>query len=293
MLIISPRLAVLKALGVAQSKQMLILALAYVYLPRSLMHAYKCRDIAFLISKSEYLEAIRTLDRFVKLVVAQVLAWPENELEKLSSSDERLEFLHSIAQQTRDPKQIRDEIMSVLIAGWDTTAATLSWVIYEICGYPTAWAKIRQEVLDVVGPDEKPTYDTLKNMTYLGNVVNETLRLHPAVPFDMREALETALIPGNPGEPDIVLLKGDTVVIHTATMQAREDMYPPESETFARPSMFSPERCEHWAPKPWAYIPFHGGPRMCFGQDFALTEIMYCCGCQCCVCCERWRLTGL
>ena len=212
--------------------------------------------------------------------MARALALPEFELEKLSRSDEQFTFLHSIVQQTRDPKQIRDEIMSVFIAGRDTTAATLSWAIYEICGHSTAWANIRQEVLNVVGPDEKPSYDILKNMTYLRNVVNETLRLHPAVPFDKREALETVLIPGNTGEPDLVLLQGDTLVIHTAGMQAREDLYPSESETFAHPFKFSPERWEHWTPKPWAYIPFHGGPRMCIGQDFALTEITYCCGCR-------------
>lgn len=268
-----------EALGTAQRKQMLILVLRYTAALSALPRTSTDSDsnIARFIPKGEYYEAIRELDRFVEPAVARALALPQDELEELSRSDEQFTFLHSIVQQTRDPKQIRDEIMSVFIAGRDTTAATLSWAIYEICGHTTAWTKIRNEVLDTVGLNGKPTYDTLKDMSYLRNVVNETLRLHPAVPFDMREALETTTVPGIPGEPDIVLLEGDIITLHTAGMQAREDLYPPESEKFAHPSKFSPERWEHWTPKPWTYIPFHGGPRTCVGQDFALTEMSYCC----------------
>jgi cytochrome P450 len=58
-------------------------------------------------------------------------------------------------------------------------------------------------------------------------------------------------------------------------MQRRADLYPPPSATFAPVHIFSPDRWEHWQPKPWQYVPFNGGPRICVGQNFALTEMAY------------------
>lgn len=58
-------------------------------------------------------------------------------------------------------------------------------------------------------------------------------------------------------------------------MQRRPDLYPPPSATFAPASEFSPERWQGWQPKPWQYVPFNGGPRICVGQNFALTEMAY------------------
>lgn len=141
---------------------------------------------------------------------------------------------------------------------------------------PKSWARLRTEVLDLLGPHGTPTYETLKDMKYLKNIINEVLRLHPAVPINMRQALEDTVIPGAPGQPDVVLLKGDTVTINTIGMQARKDLYPPISKNFPDITVFSPERWEHWTPTPWTYTPFHGGPRICVGQNFALTEMAFC-----------------
>jgi cytochrome P450 len=58
-------------------------------------------------------------------------------------------------------------------------------------------------------------------------------------------------------------------------MQRRPDLYPTPSPTFAPADVFSPERWEHWQPKPWQYVPFNGGPRICVGQNFAITEMAY------------------
>jgi cytochrome P450 len=58
-------------------------------------------------------------------------------------------------------------------------------------------------------------------------------------------------------------------------MQRRPDLYPAPSPTFAPVEKFSPDRWENWQPKPWQYVPFNGGPRICIGQNFALTEMAY------------------
>jgi cytochrome P450 len=169
--------------------------------------------------------------------------------------------------------------MAVLIAGRDTTAATLSWAMYELSHYPSVVRRLRNEILSTVGPTRTPTYEDLKDMTYLTHTLNETLRLYPAVPYNLRAALQDTTLPGLPGQPEIGVLKDDVIVYSALSMQRRPDLYPPISENFADPAIFSPERWDHWTPKAWNYIPFNGGPRICVGQNFAMTEMAFCCEC--------------
>jgi cytochrome P450 len=230
-----------------------------------------------LIPKGEYYRAIKRIEEFIQPIIARTLEISPAQLQELSKSDLEFSFLHSIALYTRDPKLIRDQIMSVLFAGRDSTSATLSWAMYELSNYPEMWAKLRKEVLNELGPQAAPTYEILQDLTYLKNVLNETLRLHPATPLNMRQALETTTIPGHPGESDIVLLKGDSVTLNLLGMHTCADLYPSVSDKFADLKIFSPERWEYWTPKPWTYIPFSGGPRICIGQKFAQTEMAFCC----------------
>ena len=71
------------------------------------------------------------------------------------------------------------------------------------------------------------------------------------------------------------ILKDTAVGYSTHYMQLRPEIYPPASPSFPPPNVFAPERWEHWQPRPWTYIPFNGGPRICVGQQFALTEMGY------------------
>jgi cytochrome P450 len=169
--------------------------------------------------------------------------------------------------------------MAVLIAGRDTTAATLSWTLYELARYPDTYRKLRGIVLATVGPRCAPSYDDLKNMTYLTHTLNETLRLYPAVPYNLRAALQDTSLPAAvPGQPDIAVLQGDVVVYSTLAMQRRRDLYPDtdaKGEPFPDPAVFCPERWDAWTPKAWNYVPFNGGPRICVGQNFAMTEMAF------------------
>ncbi|KAK4241393.1 cytochrome P450 [Achaetomium macrosporum] len=232
-----------------------------------------------VIPTHRYTRGIRVLERFISPFIDRTLSLSPAELDKLSnSSDKDFTFLHNIARFTRDAKVIRDQLMAVLIAGRDTTAATLSWTIYELAHYPAAYAKLRNEVLSTVGPHRAPSYDDLKSMTYLTHTLNETLRLYPAVPYNLRAALQDTTLPGQPGQPDIAVLEGDAVVYSTLAMQRRSDLYPergPNGEKFADPALFCPERWDGWTPKAWNYVPFNGGPRICVGQNFSMTEMAF------------------
>lgn len=73
----------------------------------------------------------------------------------------------------------------------------------------------------------------------------------------------------------IKVLKDTPIAYSTLVMQRREDLYPPAGEGFAPVDEFSPDRWATWQPRPWQYVPFNGGPRICIGQQFALTEMGY------------------
>lgn len=173
---------------------------------------------------------------------------------------------------------LRDQLIAVLLAGRDTTASTLSWTFYEMARHPESFKKLRQEIIDTIGLVNAPTYDDLKNMKYLQYTMNETLRMYPVVPFNVRMALKDTTLPrggGPDGLSPIGILKDTPVGYSPLVMQRRQDLYPPSNDPKMGAEYFNPDRWLTWQPKPWTYIPFNGGPRLCIGQQFALTNMGY------------------
>ncbi|KAI9720609.1 MAG: hypothetical protein M1812_002789 [Candelaria pacifica] len=231
-----------------------------------------------LVPRGSFYKGLKVINEFVSPYIEQALRLSPEELEKNAKSDSGYTFLHALASFTRDRKVLRDQLVAVLLAGRDTTAATLSWLFYELSAQPKIVQKLRAEILDYVGPDRPPTYDDLKSMKYLQHTMNEILRLYPAVPFNVRLALKDTTLPhggGPDGSQPIGILKDTPIGYSPLLMQRRTDLYPPTSPTFPPITLFAPERWDNWTPKSWYYIPFNGGPRICIGQQFALTEMGY------------------
>lgn len=163
--------------------------------------------------KSGKKAALKKLDKFMDPIIDKVLSLSQEELEtKLSKSDT---FIHALARFTRDKKVMRDQIISLLLAGRDTTACTLSWLFLELSRHPQVVQKLRAEIHEQIGTDgRKPTYQEVKDMRYLTWVINETLRLYPVVPFNVRGALKDTTLPrggGPDGKEPLGILK-DTPV---------------------------------------------------------------------------------
>jgi hypothetical protein len=136
-----------------------------------------------IIPRGAFNKNMKVINKFVNLYIERTLRLSPEELAGKSKSDAGYTFLHALAGYTRDHQVLRDQLIAVLLAGRDTTACTLSWTVYELARHPEALEKLRAEILSVVGPTRAPTYDDLKSMKYLQNVMNETLRLYPVVPF--------------------------------------------------------------------------------------------------------------
>lgn len=224
-----------------------------------------------LVPRKSFYEGLKVINEFVNPYIDDALRLSPEELESKNKSEEGYTFLHALAGYSRDRKMLRDQLVAVLLAGRDTTASTLSWVFYELARNPEVVKRLRQEIIDHVGLERTPTYENLKNMKYLQNVMSETLRIYPSVPFNVRLALKDTTLPrgGGPEGLDPVGILKDTPIAYSTLLMHRRNDLTPEADKFM------PERWEKWQPKHWQYIPFNGGPRICIGQQFALTEMGY------------------
>jgi cytochrome P450 len=210
------------------------------------------------------------IDHYVNLALSK-----EKKSDKLTSSGKpKYVFLDALVESTRDPIELRTHMISILLAGRDTTAALLSFIYMVFAQNPQVYAKLRATVLEEFGTYSKPhdiTFSNLKSCAYLQWVLNETLRLYPVVPVDGRRALKDTTLPvgGGPDGTKPVYIRKDTEVVYSVyAMHRRKDFWGEDADEF------KPER---WNGRKsgWEYLPFNGGPRICIGQQFALTEAGY------------------
>ncbi|KIJ64222.1 hypothetical protein HYDPIDRAFT_40451 [Hydnomerulius pinastri MD-312] len=197
-------------------------------------------------------------------------------LEKKPEETEDETLLDHLIQLTTDVKVLRDETLNILLAGRDTTASTLTSAIYLLAMHPEALLRLREEILEKVGPTRRPSYDDIREMKYLRAVLNETLRLFPAVPFNVRESVnDTTWSSPNPDEKPLFLPSGTTVTYSVLLMHRRKDLWGPDALEFD-PDRFIDHRLRKYlTPNPFIFLPFNAGPRICLGQQFAYNEMSF------------------
>ncbi|KAI9723677.1 MAG: hypothetical protein M1812_000977 [Candelaria pacifica] len=190
----------------------------------------------------------------------------DNDNEK---HPKRYVFLHELSKATNDPIQIRDESLSIMMAGRDTTANLLTTTFHILSRRPDIWTKLQSSIAPL--NNEASTYETLRNIKYLKYFINETLRLYPVVPANTRVASKNTTLPrggGPKGTAPIFIQKGQPIQYAVWSMHRDKSIYGDDAEEF------KPERWENLRTG-WDYLPFNGGPRICIGQQFALTEVSY------------------
>jgi len=158
-------------------------------------------------------------------------------------------------------RQLRDEIMTLFLAGHGTTANALSWAWYLLATHPEAARKVYDEV-DAVLDGGPVTVEKMHRLRYVDAVVNEGMRLYPPAYIIGREATEDVELGGH------AFRKGDTLFFSQWVVQR-------DARWFADPEVFRPERWLDGSLKgmpKYAYFPFGGGPRVCIGNNFARIE---------------------
>ncbi|KAL0948999.1 hypothetical protein HGRIS_009098 [Hohenbuehelia grisea] len=184
-------------------------------------------------------------------------------------------LLDHLVNYTDDERVLRDETLNIMIAGRDTTANTITFATYMLAEHPQAFKRLREEILTKVGPSRRPTLEDMREMKYLRAVINETLRLYPAVPFNIRTSRRALLLPGKDGKPPFYIPARTRVPYSVFIMHRRTDLWGPDAEEFD-PDRFLDERLHKYlTPNPFIFLPFNAGPRICLGQQFAYHEASF------------------
>jgi cytochrome P450 len=167
----------------------------------------------------------------------------------------------AISQPRMDDSQLADQVMTLLIAGYETTANALTWTWYLLSQNLWAFDRLRQEVRQVLG-DHLPGNGDLQQLPYIRMVLDESLRLYPPAWILGRRAIGADEIGGYSVAPDTVI----AICIYTLH---RHPQFWEQAEVF-NPQRFSANAKTRQ--QKYAYIPFGGGPRQCIGNNFGLLE---------------------
>jgi cytochrome P450 len=160
-----------------------------------------------------------------------------------------------------DDKAVRDEVLTMFIAGHETTALALTWLFALLDGAPGVLARMNQELLDVLGGRE-PSFADVPKLPYMRQVIDETLRLRPPGPYVPRNAVADDEIAG------YRVHAGEMILMFIWATHRHPDFW-------TAPHVFTPERFDPATDRgrdSWSYLPFSAGPRTCIGNMFAILE---------------------
>ena len=205
-----------------------------------------------------YRRAIRTVERVVSSMIAERRA---SGLENRKDFLSRLMAARDDAGRSMSDTLLRDEAITLLLAGHETTALALSWTWFLLGQHPEIEARLAAEIAEVLG-DRLATADDIPDLKFAESVVMEAMRLYPPAWVIGRKSTR----PGELGGYSFP--KGTTILISPWVLH-RDPRY------FSEPEAFRPERwmgnLARELPR-FAYMPFGGGPRICIGQRFAMIE---------------------
>ncbi|CAF1360735.1 unnamed protein product, partial [Adineta steineri] len=204
-----------------------------------------------------------TLNKYKKDLLAFVNKIIYDRQTKQTDADDLLNLLLS-PKNGFNEKQIREQILSFLIAGHDTVATLLSWTMFILMTKPTVYEACRNEV-DTVLIEEKPAYDQLNKLKILNAVIQETLRMYPPIPIISRECIQEHFIGPN-NRKQIHIPRGATVTCDIRTVHYSSKYWPnPEEFDYTRwmkDENGNPPKLAH----PCCFLPFAVGNRNCIGN---------------------------
>lgn len=238
-------------------------------------------------------------DELTKAISAALSDRSAEDIEALENRDyttmenpSLLRFLVDMRGEDTSTTQLRDDLITMLIAGHETTASALTWAVFELVQKPELLERVRQEVNTVMGDRTRPTIDDLEKMELVRLCIAESLRMYPEPPLLIRRCTDEDELPAavTGGKP-VPLLRGSDIFIAVYNLHRspkyweNPDDFDPER--FLRPFInleeapewkgFNPSLWKgQWYPNEvaadFAYLPFGGGIRKCVGDSFAMLE---------------------
>ncbi|GAD91500.1 RNA-dependent RNA polymerase, putative [Paecilomyces variotii No. 5] len=234
-------------------------------------------EFYWLHNPRDFRDSIKEVHRFADTCVQQQLNRSMSGSRGQTNdkaTKPRYIFLDELIKVTRDPVELRSQLLNILLAGRDTTASLLSWTFWLLARNPNIYHKLRCQIVESFGPysqTDRISFTALKSCIYLQHVMSEVLRLYPPVPLNARRAIRDTTLPmggGPDGKAPIFVKKGQEVGYYICVTQRMKEFWGPDAD------QFNPDRWIDLRPG-WEYLPSNAGPRICLGQQFALTEAGY------------------
>jgi cytochrome P450 family 97 subfamily B polypeptide 3 len=237
---------------------------------------------------------LRLLDGVLDELITNVLQTRnEEDVEALENRDydniedpSLLRFLVDMRGEDVSSKVLRDDLMTMLIAGHETTAAVLTWAIFELSQQPELMKRVQSEIDNVVG-DRDPTFEDIKELGLVRRVIAESLRMYPEPPLLIRRALQDDVLPAGGVGFETKIQRGTDIFLALYNIHRCPDFW-------ENPDHFDPDRFtrpfknanrpdwEGFTPadtmypnesnSDFAFLPFGGGSRKCVGDQFACME---------------------
>ncbi|MCJ1462095.1 hypothetical protein MMC07_000695 [Pseudocyphellaria aurata] len=228
----------------------------------SMICAFRLRlaDLYWAYTPSKYTKACKTIKDHVDDLVKQVLK--HREYEEGETTSNVYSFIHDLFDELKDPILLNKDFLTLIYNPQS----------YLLVRHPAVLDRLRTEIQSITSLEDDLTRAQIVKMPYLKCVLNETLRLYPQLPVNVRVATKTTFIPhgGGPDRCSPVLIRRGTGIGYSVYhMHRRKDLYGDDARDF---------RPERWEENDlantigWGFMPFHGGPRICLGKDFALME---------------------
>lgn len=205
----------------------------------------------------------KTIEEFDRIIYGII----EERRASKDTPDDLLQMLMEIQDEETgermNDKQLRDEVATLLAAGSETTASALVWTFYLLAQHKEAKAKVYAELHDVLGTNP-PGFESLRHLSYLNQVAQESMRLYPPVWMIGREALADDQL------GDFLIPKGAQVYICIYAVHRHPGLWR-DNRAFI-PERFANEQDSKR--HKYSYFPFGGGPRVCIGGEFAKMELL-------------------
>ncbi|KAG9105044.1 Cytochrome P450 52A3 [Ceratobasidium sp. 370] len=216
----------------------------------------------------------RVVDAYIMPIVKSALDAKHDSNQTESDGDGTTKtLLGYLVSRTDDSALIRDTLLAFLLAGRDTSASLLTFLTYVLATHPDVYQRLEAEIEEVITLNDSVTIDDIRNMRYLRATINETLRLFPPVPFNIRRSTNTpsvlpSLLSHVPG--GLYMYPRCSITFSPLHIHRRKDLWGDDAEEFKPERWLTGENsAKVHVTNPYAFLPFNGGPRMCLGQNLA------------------------
>lgn len=231
-------------------------------------------DLGWLYSPSKFRKSCKAVRDWATFFAAKAFKYKDEFGEEAAM--EKYAFIIDLWKEMQDFDLVRDQLLHILLAGRDSTASLLCWTFFHLVRNRDVLERLKQEIASVP-TDGDITREQVQKLPFLRCCLNETLRLYPTPPLNIRFANKPTVLPrggGADGMSPVLLPEGAGIAWSTYHLHRLESIYGTDSRIY-RPQRWESGELLKKARPGAGYLDFHGGPRLCLGKDFALTEASY------------------